>query len=123
MKDHRSALGAWNQEQASKSTARESILARLRRQPELVLPASMVGGALLALLLQKTSQAIGNSVSLRKSSKRVNQGPHQMPSAHMGATEEQMEPRTKQATSALESAATGTTGAVYELDPASLSPG
>ncbi len=129
MNDYRETSDAWGQEQTGRLSDRESSLVRLiRRQPEFVLAGSLLGGVLLALLSQKASQTWHKSV-YRSHSERLDQqdqpyeAPNRTPSARIGASEEQMTPRTAHASAAVEAGATGTTEAIYEMDRASLTPG
>lgn len=121
-----------------------------RRQPEFVLGGALVGGALLAYWVNYGSRTAesGNAVNAgrtgyaptpslashstdqrggrreeRRSWSRRPEEPWRMPSARLGATEDQMEDLATPSSRALESGTPGATGAAYDLDPNSITGG
>ena len=59
----------------------------------------------------------------RRTWAQENEGPRRMPSARLGATEDQMEEMATPSTHALDSGTAGSTGAAYDLDPKSITGG
>ena len=114
----------------SGSSDLRSALTRLTRgQPELVLAGGMLGGALLALLVKSALNATPSHAAHR-TDRRDNRPwpsspdtPRPMPSAHLGATEDQMESLATPSSRALDDGSAGATGSAYDLDPKSITAG
>lgn len=118
----------------SGSTDLRSALTRLTRgQPELVLAGGLLGGALLALLVKSALNATPPHVShnaYRNDNRNDNRlwpsspdAPRPMPSARLGATEDQMESLATPSPRALDDGSAGATGSAYDLDPKSITAG
>lgn len=153
MNPYRTNTTPWNEwsDQGGRSPALWSTVSNFfRRQPEFVLGGALVGGALLAywvkygggttaqsqngagpdrtryeptpsLASQSTEQRWRREQ--RRSWSRRPEEPLRMPSARLGATEDQMEDLATPSSRALESGNPGATGAAYDLDPNSITGG
>lgn len=114
----------------SGSTDLRSALTRLTRgQPELVLAGGLLGGALLALLVKSALNATPPHVS-HNGYRNHNRpwpsspdAPRPMPSARLGATEDQIESLATPSMRALDDGSAGATGSAYDLDPKSITAG
>ena len=149
MNPYRANEPAWNEwsAQEGRSPAMWSTVTDFfRRQPEFVLGGALVGGALLAYWVKNAGKApdtaapdparYGRTQSAFQPSSAQNwrrherrawvrspEEPRRMPSARLGATEDQMEDLVTPSTHALESGNPGATGAAYDLDPKSITGG
>lgn len=96
----------------------------IQRQPALLLAGGLVVGGLLALLAQRTRpQHWAGAFAQNANREQPRQPLYHTPTAHMGATEEQMAPRPERPAPEVERGVVGVTGTVYELDPAGVTPG
>ncbi len=95
------------------------------RQPELVIAGALIGGALVAFLIRGAgTQSSEQGQGQRRMAHNRDASPHRMPSTRLGATEDQMSDNFVTPSShALEAGSGGTTGAIYDLDPDSLTSG
>lgn len=148
MNPYRAKTTAWNEwsAQPGRSPAVwSSVTDFFRRQPEFVLGAALVGGALLAYWIKNTGNPTaqapntaryeptpswsGQSMGQRgrqqdqRHSWPRQEEPRRMPSARLGATEDQMKNLATPSPRALEAGDTGATGAAYDLDPNSITGG
>ncbi|MBX3016069.1 MAG: hypothetical protein KF832_31395 [Caldilineaceae bacterium] len=120
-------------------------------QPELVFIGALIGGALLAWFVKTTtgstlsakrwlptqapptvhpssspsspSPATRQAPVAQRPSPSAPEEPLRMPSARLGATEDQMKPLATPSEQALEKGTAGATGTAYELDPKSITGG
>ena len=151
MNPYRANTTAWHEgvvQQGRSPAGWSTVTEFFRRQPEFVLGGALVGGALLAYWVKNrgsyTAQpmaAYGAGVGYtqplameptsrgRRRHERSRSwvhdpdGPRRMPSARLGATEDQMENLATPSSHALENGNAGATGAAYELDPRSITGG
>lgn len=104
-----------------------STLTRLtRNQPELVLAGGLLGGALLALLVKNVLNNPTPSPAYQADNRpwpSSPDAPQPMPSARLGATEDQMENLVTPSPRALDAGSAGATGSAYDLDPKSITAG
>jgi hypothetical protein len=95
-----------------------------QRQPELLVAGALLGGVLLAFMTKggRFTQRAGSS-PLWGSRAGAARAPYHTPAARLGATEEQIAKRTPPPAPALETGTAGVTGAAFDLDPTSVTPG
>jgi hypothetical protein len=116
----------WEKRRMSASTDLWSAVATfVRHQPEMVVTAALAGGVLLGLWHRKSNGASDSTTYRAKMQRRanVNEIPNRMPSARLGATEDQIEELAGPSPEALEAGTAGVTGAAYDLDPRSITAG
>lgn len=151
MKPYRNELTAWSARTGIARNATEwwsGVTDLVRRQPEFVLAGALVGGALVALFMRNARDSTAHSGYLavprgtgqasfpatnqanqqwdsrrERPNRRRDDEPLRMPSARLGATEDQMEALATPSTHALETGTAGATGTAYELDPKSITGG
>ena len=148
---HEPTENAWSAQHGRSPALWSTVTDFFRRQPEFVLGGALVGGALLAYWVKNagksTAQAWdaeapysagnrhprpasqqadaqnGRRQERRRTWARSPEEPRRMPSARLGATEDQLEELATPSTHALESGNPGATGAAYDLDPKSITGG
>ncbi len=128
MKTYRSNPNAWRAETGKTGVAANlwsSFTQFASRQPELTIGGALIGGALLAFLIKGAVAQSGEPYQRQhRTTRREDYRPQYMPSTRLGATEEQMSDNfTTPSSRALEASSGGTTGAIYDLDPGSLTSG
>jgi len=134
--NYRSNPNAWRAETGKSGTAElwSSFTQFASRQPELVIAGALIGGAVLGFLIkgaatQATPRYLERgperSAPARRGAYRREEAlAGRMPSKRLGATEDQMSATFPTPSSqALEAGSGGTTGAIYDLDPGSLTSG
>lgn len=147
MNHYRVNSTAWSGRSGRQGNATDfwtSVTNFAHRQPEFVFAGALIGGALLAVWRKNRATAAYlpsqgerapapqsfTTADRRSPDPRARQPwladqyrSRPMPSARLGATEDQMESLAAPSAHALESGTAGTTGAAYELDPKSITGG
>ena len=128
MNTYRSNPNAWRAEPSSTGGLAEiwsGFTHFARRQPELVVAGALIGGALLGFWVKGAPvPSFDHSPTQQRRPVRRAAGPERMPSTRLGATEDQMSDNFPTPSAhALETGSGGTTGAIYDLDPDSLTSG